>query len=138
MMKNQTALTPVAQKSSSLGRNGHQVGVNRTVAQVHASVLSPAPCPRTKFQLLFHVARSNVSTSLRELPVGASCASFIAWRPPHHFDSTNDVGEILRKVRKSVRTRKSILRCESARVSPGTKDCACRGRTITRGEWRAC
>ena len=63
------ALTPVAQKFIlHWGEMGTRWGINRTVAQVHALLfLSPRPVPADEISATLAVARSNVSTSLREL-----------------------------------------------------------------------
>src|SRR5438874_13744916 len=62
-------LTPVAQKFIlHWGEMGTRWGINRTVAQVHALLfLSPQPLPADEISDTLAVARSNVSTSLREL-----------------------------------------------------------------------
>src|SRR5262252_10601768 len=64
-----TSLTPVAQKFIlHWGEMGTKWGINRTVAQVHALLfLSPKPLPADAISETLSVARSNVSTSLREL-----------------------------------------------------------------------
>src|ERR1700719_1950857 len=50
------------------GEMGNRWGVNRTVAQVHALLyLSPEPLTAEDIAETLSVARSNVSTSLREL-----------------------------------------------------------------------
>jgi DNA-binding transcriptional regulator GbsR (MarR family) len=50
------------------GEMGNRWGVNRTVAQVHALLyLSPEPLTAEDISETLSVARSNVSTSLREL-----------------------------------------------------------------------
>jgi DNA-binding transcriptional regulator GbsR (MarR family) len=50
------------------GEMGSRWGVNRTVAQVHALLyLSPEPLTAEDIADLLSIARSNVSTSLREL-----------------------------------------------------------------------
>ena len=65
----QNALSPVAQKFIlHWGEMGTRWGINRTVAQVHALLfLSPKPVPADEISTTLAVARSNVSTSLREL-----------------------------------------------------------------------
>src|SRR5205807_9896537 len=62
-------LTPVAHKFIlHWGEMGTRWGINRTVAQVHALLyLSPRPVPADEIAATLSVARSNVSTSLREL-----------------------------------------------------------------------
>lgn len=50
------------------GEMGTRWGINRTVAQVHALLfISPEPLPAEEIARLLEIARSNVSTSLREL-----------------------------------------------------------------------
>lgn len=62
-------LTPVQQAFIlHWGEMGEKWGVNRTVAQVHALLyLSPEPLDADSIGQLLQVARSNVSTSLKEL-----------------------------------------------------------------------
>src|SRR5215468_9135356 len=63
------ALTPTQQKFVlHWGEMGTRWGINRTVAQIHALLyLSPKPLPADEIAATLDVARSNVSTSLREL-----------------------------------------------------------------------
>src|SRR5205814_9131870 len=50
------------------GEMGTRWGINRTVAQVHALLyISPRPLHAEEIATTLSVARSNVSTSLREL-----------------------------------------------------------------------
>ena len=50
------------------GEMGARWGINRTVSQVHALLyLSPRPLHAEEIAATLSVARSNVSTSLREL-----------------------------------------------------------------------
>ena len=50
------------------GEMGTRWGVNRTVAQIHALLyLAPSPLPAEEIAETLSVARSNVSTSLKEL-----------------------------------------------------------------------
>jgi DNA-binding transcriptional regulator GbsR (MarR family) len=50
------------------GEMGARWGVNRTVAQIHALLyLAPGPLPADEIAETLNVARSNVSTSLKEL-----------------------------------------------------------------------
>src|SRR5216684_3936751 len=65
----QYTLTPVGQKFIlHWGEMGTRWGINRTVAQVHALLfLAPKPLPADEISTTLAVARSNVSTSLREL-----------------------------------------------------------------------
>lgn len=82
------------------GEMGTRWGVNRTAAQVHALLfLSPQPLPAEQIAETLAVARSNVSTSLREL---------MAWRivravpqfgdRRQYFESMNDPWEMFRVI----------------------------------------
>jgi len=104
----QNARTPVAQKFIlHWGEMGTRWGINRTVAQVHALLfLSPQPIPADEISTTLAVARSNVSTSLRELQ---------GWRIVRvvhvlgdrrdHFESIKDVWEIFRIVSEERKRR---------------------------------
>ena len=59
---------PVKRFIQHWGEMGTKWGVNRTVAQVHALLIAvPRPLTAEEIQATLGVARSNVSTSLREL-----------------------------------------------------------------------
>jgi DNA-binding transcriptional regulator GbsR (MarR family) len=80
------------------GEMGTRWGINRTVAQIHALLyLSPKPLPADDIAKTLDVARSNVSTSIRELE------SWGIVRPVHvlgerkeHYESMQDVWEMFR------------------------------------------
>jgi len=103
-----SSLTPVAQKFIlHWGEMGTRWGINRTVAQVHALLfLSPKPLPADEISTTLAVARSNVSTSLRELQ---------GWRIVRvvhvlgdrrdHFETSKDVWEIFRTVAEERKRR---------------------------------
>jgi DNA-binding transcriptional regulator GbsR (MarR family) len=103
-----SGLTPVAQKFIlHWGEMGTRWGINRTVAQVHALLfLSPNPLPAEVITETLSVARSNISTSLRELQ---------GWRIVRvvhvlgdrrdHFESVKDVCEIFRIVSEERKRR---------------------------------
>jgi DNA-binding transcriptional regulator GbsR (MarR family) len=93
----QNTLTPVAQKFIlHWGEMGTRWGINRTVAQVHALLfLSPQPLPADEISATLAVARSNVSTSLRELQGDRR----------DHFESIKDVWEIFRIVSEERKRR---------------------------------
>lgn len=88
------------------GEMGSRWGVNRTVAQIHALLfLAGRPMPADEIADILVVARSNVSTSLREL------VNFNLARVVHllgdrrdHFETSKDVWELFRTV---VRERKA-------------------------------
>lgn len=95
------ALTAVEQKFIlHWGEMGTRWGVNRTVAQVHALLyIAPRPLHADEIVERLGVARSNVSTSLKELQ---------GWRivklvhvlgdKRDHFESMKDVWEMFRVV----------------------------------------
>lgn len=79
---------------------GTRWGINRTVAQIHALLfISDRPLPADEIAETLSVARSNVSSSLRELQ---------GWgivRPVHslgdrrtHFEATKDVWQMVRTI----------------------------------------
>src|SRR5215470_1862460 len=106
--QSRSKLTPVAQKFIlHWGEMGTKWGINRTVAQIHALLfISPAPIPADDIAETLAVARSNVSTSLRELQ---------GWRIVRvvhvlgdrrdHFESIKDVWEIFRTVSEERKRR---------------------------------
>jgi len=102
------ALTPIEQRFIlHWGEMGTRWGINRTVAQVHALLfVSPKPLNAEEIANTLVVARSNVSTSLRELQ---------GWRIVRvmhvlgdrrdHFESVKDVWEIFRIVAEERKRR---------------------------------
>ena len=94
-------LSPVQQKFVlHWGEMGTRWGINRTVAQIHALLyISPAPLNAEEIAATLDVARSNVSTSLKELQ---------GWRivklvhvmgdKRDHFECMKDVWEMFRVV----------------------------------------
>jgi len=103
-----TTLTPVAQKFIlHWGEMGTKWGINRTVAQVHALLfLSPHPVPADEISVTLSVARSNVSTSLRELQGwGIVRVVHVLGDRRDHFETTRDVWEIFRTVSEERKRR---------------------------------
>jgi DNA-binding transcriptional regulator GbsR (MarR family) len=103
-----TGLTPVAQKFIlHWGEMGTKWGINRTVAQVHALLfLSPHPLPADEISTTLSVARSNVSTSLRELQGwGIVSLVHVLGDRRDHFQTTKDVWEIFRTVSEERKRR---------------------------------
>src|SRR6266436_2599276 len=104
----QGVLTPVAQKFIlHWGEMGTRWGINRTVAQVHALLfLSPKPVPADEISATLAVARSNVSTSLRELQGwGIVRVAHVLGDRRDHFESLKDVWEIFRIVAQERKRR---------------------------------
>jgi DNA-binding transcriptional regulator GbsR (MarR family) len=102
------SLTPVAQKFVlHWGEMGTKWGINRTVAQVHALLfLSPHPVPADEISTTLSVARSNVSTSLRELQGwGIVRVVHVLGDRRDHFETIKDVWEIFRTVSEERKRR---------------------------------
>jgi DNA-binding transcriptional regulator GbsR (MarR family) len=88
------------------GEMGSRWGVNRTVAQVHALLfLSVVPLHAERIAEVLQVARSNVSTSLKELQgLKLVRVVHVLGDRRDHFDTGQDVWELMRTV---VRERKA-------------------------------
>lgn len=102
------ALTSVQQKFIlHWGEMGTRWGINRTVAQVHALLfLSPKALHAEEIAITLTVARSNVSTSLRELRGwGIVRVVHVLGDRRDHFDSVKDVWEIFRIVAQERKRR---------------------------------
>jgi DNA-binding transcriptional regulator GbsR (MarR family) len=82
------------------GEMGARWGINRTVAQIHALLfLSPAPLNAEAIAATLGVARSNVSTSLRELQGwGIVRVTHMLGDRRDHFESMKDVWEMFRVI----------------------------------------
>jgi len=89
------------------GEMGTRWGINRTVAQVHALLfLSPRPLHAEEIATTLAVARSNVSTSLRELQGwGIVRIVHILGDRRDHFESLKDVWEMFRTVAEQRKRR---------------------------------
>src|SRR5580692_11072550 len=89
------------------GEMGTRWGINRTVAQVHALLfLSPKPLHAEDIAATLSVARSNVSTSLRELQGwGIVRVVHVLGDRRDHFESVKDVWEIFRIVAEERKRR---------------------------------
>ena len=94
-------LSPVEQKFIlHWGEMGTRWGINRTVAQVHALLfISPKPLNADDIVETLGVARSNVSTSLKELQGwGIVKRVHVLGDQRDHFESMKDVWEMFRVV----------------------------------------
>ena len=82
------------------GEMGTRWGINRTVAQIHALLfLSPRPLHAEEIADTLSVARSNVSTSLKELQGwGIVKLVHVLGDRRDHFQSLQDVWELFRVV----------------------------------------
>lgn len=94
-------LSPVQQKFIlHWGEMGARWGINRTVAQIHALLfIAPAPLTAEELSNTLGVARSNVSTSLKELQAwGIVRRVHVMGDARDHFESMKDVWEMFRVV----------------------------------------
>jgi DNA-binding transcriptional regulator GbsR (MarR family) len=111
-------LSPVQQKFIvHWGEMGTRWGINRTVAQTHALLfISPRPLNAEEIAQTLEVARSNVSTTLRELQSwGIVRIVHVLGDRRDHFESMRDVWELFRQVlderkRREIDPTLSILR----------------------------
>src|SRR5437763_11360430 len=123
-------LPPLTQKFIlHWGEMGTRWGINRTVAQVHALLfLSEKPLPADEIAKTLGVARSNISTSLRELQNwGIVRVVHVIGDRRDHFESMKDVFEMFRVIARERKRREldptaSVLReCieETRKSKPG-------------------
>jgi DNA-binding transcriptional regulator GbsR (MarR family) len=125
-------LKPIAERFVlHWGEMGSRWGVNRTVAQIHALLyLAGRPMDAEEIAQTLGVARSNVSTSVKELQ---------SWRLVHtvpvkgdrrdYFATSTDVWELFKRIVEGRRQREidptltvlrdSLLSPELAREDPG-------------------
>ena len=82
------------------GEMGTRWGTNRTVAQIHALLyLSPEPLRADQICELLSVARSNVSTSIRELQgFGLVRMTHLLGDRRDYFESLSDCWELFRVI----------------------------------------
>src|SRR3982751_3117436 len=125
-------LSPITRKFIlHWGEMGARWGINRTVAQVHALLyVSPRPLNAEDIVAALGVARSNVSTSLRELQGwGIVKVVHVMGDRRDHFESLQDVWELFRQVlderkRREVDPTLAILRdcvIEAGKAGSGEK-----------------
>src|SRR3954465_6839330 len=95
------SLSPVAEKFVlHWGEMGTRWGINRTVAQIHALLyLSGKPLNAEEIAETLGVARSNVSTSLKELQNwGIVRIAHVMGDRRDHFESMKDVWAMFRVI----------------------------------------
>src|SRR5882757_4700459 len=95
------SLSPVAEKFVlHWGEMGTRWGINRTVAQIHALLyISPKALNAEEIAEALGVARSNVSTSLKELQGwGIVKVVHMLGDRRDHFESIKDVWDLFRQV----------------------------------------
>lgn len=108
------------------GEMGTRWGINRTVAQVHALLyISGRPVPADEIAQTLSVARSNVSTSLRELQGwGLVKASHVLGDRRDHFETMQDVWAMFKLVaterkRREIDPTLGVLREAIAQAEKG-------------------
>lgn len=99
------------------GEMGTRWGVNRTVAQIHALLyLAPGPLPADEIAETLGVARSNVSTSLKELQAwGLVTMAHVLGDRRDHFTTKGDTWSMLTTIveerkRRELEPTLSLLR----------------------------
>lgn len=116
-------LTPTMEKFIlHWGEMGWRWGINRSVAQVHALLmLSPKPLAADEICEALNVARSNVSTSLKELQGwGIIRVVHVFGDRREHFETLKDVWEMFliilreRKKRELDPTLMALRECATA------------------------
>lgn len=101
-------LTPVMERYIlHWGEMGTRWGVNRTVAQIHALLyLAPAPLPADEIAETLAVARSNVSTSIKELQAwGLVTTSNVLGDRRDHFTTVGDTWAMLMTIMEERKRR---------------------------------
>jgi DNA-binding transcriptional regulator GbsR (MarR family) len=89
------------------GEMGARWGISRTVAQIHALLyISPKPLTAEEIAGTLSVARSNVSTSLKELQSwGLVSAGHVLGDRRDHYESMKDVWELFKVILDGRRRR---------------------------------
>ena len=134
-MTDNTALTPVQQQFIlHWGEMGARWGINRTVAQIHALLhLSAEPLSADTIASALGVARSNVSTSLRELQGwGIVRAVHVLGDRRVHFESSRNVWELFRTIVDQRKRREIDPTLETLRKALDELDGARSGDRYTR------
>jgi len=109
------------------GEMGTRWGINRTVAQIHALLyIAPRPLHAEEIAETLGVARSNVSTSLKELQGwGIVKMVHVMGDKRDHFETLKDVWEMFRIVlderkRREIDPTVALLRECAAQARPGS------------------
>ena len=103
-------LTPVQERFIlHWGEMGSRWGVNRTIGQIHALLyLSEQPLHAEEIAETLEVARSNVSTSLKELlSFGMVRVAHVMGDRRDHFEAQQDIWQVFKTV-VEVRRRREI------------------------------
>jgi DNA-binding transcriptional regulator GbsR (MarR family) len=110
------------------GEMGTRWGISRTVAQIHALLyLSPEPMNAEQISQALQVARSNVSTSIRELESwGLVHPVHVLGDRREHYGTLKDVSEMFRLIveqrkRREVDPTRELLRRSLAELGSDTQ-----------------
>ena len=120
-------LTPVTQKFIlHWGEMGTRWGVNRTVSQIHALLyIAGKPMDAEEIAATLGVARSNVSTSLKELQSWKLVkVAHIMGERRDHFETSLDVWELFRTVVRGRKERELAPTIQSLRECLANPDLA--------------
>ncbi len=111
------------------GEMGTRWGINRTVAQIHALLhVSASPLTAEEIAATLRVARSNVSTSIRELQGwGLVRSVHVLGDRRQHFESVKDVWEMFRIIidqrkRREIDPTLEVLRSCIGQLTKGNRD----------------
>lgn len=112
------------------GEMGTRWGINRTVAQIHALLhISQSPLTAEDIAAALKIARSNVSTSIRELQGwGLVHPAHVLGDRRQHYESVKDVWEMFRIIieqrkRREIDPTMEVLRlCMSEIENSGSSD----------------
>jgi DNA-binding transcriptional regulator GbsR (MarR family) len=135
-MSEAIALSPAATRFIlHWGELGSQWGISRSVAQIHALLyLSPEPLHAAQIADTLNLARSNVSTSIRELQGwGIVRVTHKLGDRRDHFESSKDVWEMFRTIaeerkRREIDTTLQMLRAIQAEDPRNAPDAYTRDR----------
>ena len=129
-LREMTTLSPVTQKFVlHWGEMGARWGINRTMAQIHALLfISEKPLHAEEICEVLGVARSNVSTSLRELQNWQVVKiTHVMGDRRDHFETIKDVFEMFRTIAVERKKREldptigALKEC-IAEADPGSKE----------------
>ncbi len=111
------------------GEMGTRWGINRSVAQIHALLyLSPGALPADQITRTLSIARSNVSTSIRELQAwGLVRTVHVLGDRRDHFEAVSDVWATFERVleqrkRREIDPTLAVLRDCVAELDSSTAD----------------
>ena len=122
------------------GEMGSRWGVNRTVAQIHALLyLAPGPLPADEIAETLNVARSNVSTSLKDLQTwGLVSVAHVMSDRRDHFTTRSDPWYMLVTIMEQRKRREIEPTLHFLRDCARELETIARPRRKRRCAWRTC